>query len=65
LGKIAYSRWLSEGAYSLLNRVAILFFAFFTIFFHGANHAEGRSRRLDFVYQHYSYSGNGTPGIYP
>jgi lipopolysaccharide exporter len=33
LGKIAYSRWLSEGAYSLLNRVAILFFAFFTIFF--------------------------------
>jgi lipopolysaccharide exporter len=33
LGKVAYSRWLSEGAYSLLNRVAILFFAFIAIFF--------------------------------
>lgn len=33
MGKVAYSRWLSEGAYSLFNRVAILFFAFFTIFF--------------------------------
>jgi lipopolysaccharide exporter len=33
LAKLAYSRWFSEGAYSLLNRVAILFFGFFTIFF--------------------------------
>jgi lipopolysaccharide exporter len=33
LAKVAYSRWLSEGAYSLLNRLAILLFGFFSIFF--------------------------------
>lgn len=33
MAKLAYSRWLSEGAYSLMNRVAILFFGFFSFFF--------------------------------
>jgi O-antigen/teichoic acid export membrane protein len=33
LTSIAYSRWFSQGAYSLLNRVSVLFFGFLNIFF--------------------------------
>jgi lipopolysaccharide exporter len=33
LTSIAYSRWFSQGAYSLLNRVSVLVFGFLNIFF--------------------------------
>jgi lipopolysaccharide exporter len=33
LAAIAYSRWFTQGAYSLLNRVAVLAFGFLSIFF--------------------------------
>lgn len=33
MASVAYSRWISKGAFSLLNRVCVLFFGFFSIFF--------------------------------
>jgi O-antigen/teichoic acid export membrane protein len=33
LASIAYSRWLSKGAFSLSNRIAVVFFGFLNIFF--------------------------------
>jgi lipopolysaccharide exporter len=33
LAAVAYSRWFSQGIYSLLNRLAVLFFGFLNIFF--------------------------------
>lgn len=33
MAPIAYSRWLSQGAYSLMNRISVLVFGFFNIFF--------------------------------
>ena len=33
MASFAYSRWFSQGAYSLLNRIAVLFFGFLNVFF--------------------------------